>query len=68
MDKEAIPELTLEEMIANKANLLKEYKALEEDIDFAEDDFEEARVMKIRDKLATQIKEYGVKIREIESL
>lgn len=68
MEEEVQPEPTLEELIANKAKLLKEYKDLQEHIDFAEDDFEEARVEKIRTDLAVQIKEYGVKIREFESL
>jgi len=68
MKEEVTLELTKEEMISNKAELLKEYKALQDDIDFAEDDFEEARVMKIREKLSVQIKEYGEKIRKIEAL
>ena len=54
--------------IEEKATLLKEYKSYAENIEFADDEFEEDMIMQKREKLAVQIKDLGAKIREIESL
>jgi hypothetical protein len=57
-----------EELVLQKATLLKEYKSYEKDLEFAFDSFEEELITSKREKLATQIKTLGGKIREIESL
>ena len=57
-----------EKYIEEKAELLKEYKSYEENIEFADDEFEEGLILDKRNKLAVQIKALGEKIREIESL
>jgi len=54
--------------IKEKAELLKEYKSYEQNLEFADDEFEEDLIMQKREKLAVQIKSLGIKIREIESL
>jgi len=54
--------------VEEKASLLQEYKSYAENIEFADDDFEEDMIMQKREKLAVKIKDLGVKIREIESL
>jgi len=56
------------EYIELKAQLLKEYKSYEQNLEYADDEFEEYLVMKEREKLATRIKGLGAKIRELESL
>jgi len=57
-----------EEYIEEKAELLKEYKSYEINLEFADDEFEESLIVDKRTKLAVQIKTLGTKIREIESL
>ena len=57
-----------EKYIEEKAELLKEYKSYEENIEFADDEFEEGLILDKRNKLAVQIKALGAKIRDIESL
>ena len=56
------------EYIELKAELLKEYKSYEQNLEYADDEFEENLIMQEREKLATRIKGLGAKIREIESL
>ncbi len=56
------------EYAEEKAELLKEYKSYEQNLEYADDEFEEDLIMQKREKLAVQIKSLGVKIREIESL
>jgi len=56
------------EYIELKAELLKEYKSYEQNLEYADDEFEEDLIMQEREKLATRIKGLGEKIREIESL
>ncbi|MDM5271555.1 hypothetical protein PGH07_05160 [Sulfurovum sp. zt1-1] len=53
--------------IAQKAELLKEYKSYQKDLEFAENDFEKGLVLAKRGNLAVQIKALGQQIREIES-
>ncbi len=57
-----------EEYIATKVKLLKEYKSYEEDLEFADDDFEEGLIQNKRDKLSVKIKSLSEKLRQIESL
>ena len=57
-----------EEYITTKEKLLKEYKSYEEDLDFANDDFEEEIIQNKRDKLSHKIKDLSAKLRNIESL
>lgn len=59
---------TKETFIEEKATLLKEYKSYEQNLEFADDEFEENLILDKREKLAVQIKALGAKIREIESL
>ena len=56
------------EYVELKAELLKEYKSYEQNLEYADDEFEEDLIMQEREKLATRIKGLGAKIREIESL
>ncbi|WP_415405765.1 hypothetical protein ACLHDG_08345 [Sulfurovum sp. CS9] len=56
------------EYIELKAELLKEYKSYERNLEYADDEFEEDLIMQEREKLATRIKGLGAKIRDIESL
>ncbi len=56
------------EYVEEKANLLKAYKSYEQNLEYADDEFEEDLIMQKREKLAVQIKELGAKIRELESL
>ena len=56
------------EYIELKAELLKEYKSYEQNLEYADDEFEEDIIMQKREKLATRIKGLGEKIREIETL
>ncbi len=56
------------EYIELKAKLLKEYKSYEQNLEYADDEFEEDLIMQKREKLAMQIKDLGAKIREIETL
>ncbi len=56
------------EYIELKAELLKEYKSYQQNLEYADDEFEEDLILQKREKLATQIKSLGDKIREIESL
>ncbi len=57
-----------ETYIEEKAALLREYKSYAENLEYADDEFEEDMIMQKREKLAVQIKSLGAKIREIESL
>ena len=57
-----------EKYIEEKAALLKEYKSYEQNLEYADDEFEEDLIMQKREKLAMQIKDLGAKIREIETL
>ena len=56
------------EYVDLKAELLKEYKSYEQNLEYADDEFEEDLILQKREKLAKQIKELGAKIREIETL
>ena len=56
------------EYVEEKASLLKEYKSYEQNLEYADDEFEEGLILQKREKLAVQIKGLGEKIREIESL
>jgi len=56
------------EYVDLKAELLKEYKSYQQNLEYADDEFEEDLILQKREKLATQIKDLGEKIREIESL
>ena len=63
------------ELIANKdvyenlkSKLLKEYKGYAQNLEHAEDTFEEGIYLEKREKLAVQIKDLGAKLREIETL
>ncbi len=51
-----------------KTELLKEYKSYAENLEYADDEFEEDLIMQKREKLAVQIKSLGAKIREINTL
>ncbi len=51
-----------------KSTLLKEYKSYQENLEYADDEFEEGLIMQKREKLAVQIRELGTKIRAINSL
>ena len=57
-----------ETYIEEKAELLKEYKSYEQNLEYADDEFEESLILDKRNKLAVQIKALGEKIREMESL
>lgn len=67
-DEEKIELENKEEYIATKVKLLKEYKSYEEDLEFADDDFEEGLIQNKRDKLSVKIKSLSEKLRQIESL
>jgi len=67
-DEEKTDIENIESYIEEKAELLKEYKSYAENIEYADDEFEEDLIMQKREKLATQIKSLGKKIREIEAL
>jgi len=56
------------EYIELKTELLQEYKSYQENLEYADDEFEESMIEKKREKLATQIRALGDKIREIEAL
>jgi hypothetical protein len=56
------------EYIELKAELLKEYKSYEQNLEYADDEFEEDLIMQEREKLAKRIKGLGEKIRELETL
>ena len=51
-----------------KAKLLKEYKSYEENLEYADDEFEEGLILQKREKLAIQIKDLASKLREIDAL
>ena len=67
-DEQAIEIEKKAEYIEQKAELLKEYKSYEQNLEYADDEFEEDLIMQKREKLAVQIKSLGAKIREIESM
>jgi len=52
---------------ALKADLLKEYKSYAQDLEFADDSFEEDQILSKREKLAQQIKALASTLQEIES-
>jgi len=52
--------------IADKQNLLKRYKALADEIEYAMDDVEEGSIKNKRAKLALKIKEISNILRKIE--
>ncbi len=56
------------EYVEEKAKLLKEYKSYEQNLEYADDEFEEDLIMQKRERLAVEIKALGTKIREIETL
>ena len=56
------------EYIELKTELLQEYKSYQENLEYADDEFEESMIEKKREKLAIQIRALGDKIREIEAL
>lgn len=56
------------EYIELKAELLKEYKSYEQNLEYADDKFEEDIILQEREKLATRIKGLGAKIRDIDNL
>ena len=66
-DEQKIEIENKETYIEEKAALLKEYKSYAENLEFADDEFEEDMIMQKREKLAVQIKSLGAKIREITS-
>ena len=69
LSKEQIIEIENKETyIEEKATLLREYKSYAENLEFADDEFEEDMIMQKREKLAVQIKALGAKIREIKAL
>ena len=49
-----------------KGKLLSEYKSLEEDLIYAQDDFEESLIKDKREKLAKKIKDLAGKIKNIK--
>ena len=63
--------LTQEEQLAEyekrKAALLKTYRNLKEDLEYAVDNVEEGLIKAKREKLARQIKSLSAKISELES-
>ena len=65
---ENIDELSLDELIKLKGMFLKEYKSLEFDLEYAQDDFEENMIEDKRKKLVKKIKELAGKIKDIENL
>ena len=67
-DEEKIEIEKKAEYIELKVELLKEYKSYEQNLEYADDEFEEDLIMQEREKLATRIKGLGAKIREIEAL
>ncbi len=67
-DEEKIEIEKKAEYVELKAELLKEYKSYEQNLEYADDEFEEGLIMQEREKLATRIKGLGTKIREIETL
>ena len=56
------------EYIEQKAELLKEYKSYEQNLEYADDEFEEDLILQKREKLATQIKDLGSKIPTMKEL
>jgi len=67
-DEEKIEIEKKAEYVELKVELLKEYKSYEQNLEYADDEFEEGLIMQEREKLATRIKGLGTKIREIETL
>ncbi len=67
-DEEKIEIEKKAEYVELKVELLKEYKSYEQNLEYADDEFEEDLIMQEREKLAARIKGLGTKIREIETL
>jgi hypothetical protein len=53
---------------ALKEKLLKEYKSYAQNLEYADDEFEEDIINQKREKLSVQIKDLGAKLREIKTL
>jgi hypothetical protein len=54
--------------IEQKVNFLAQYKKHKDELEFADDDFEEGIIEEKRAKLAFKIKDLNSKLKEIESL
>ena len=54
--------------IEQKTNFLTQYKKHQEDLEFADDDFEEGLIEEKRAKLALNIKDLNLKLKQIENL
>ena len=67
-DEQKIDIENREKYEALKEELLKEYKSYAENLEYADDEFEEDMINQKREKLAAQIKGIGVKLREIKAL
>jgi len=67
-EEEKTPQEIKAEYIEEKAKLLKEYKSYEQNLEYADDEFEEGIINQQRDALAVQIKTLGAKIREMDSV
>jgi len=67
-DEQKIDIENREKYEALKEELLKEYKSYAENLEYADDEFEEDIINQKREKLAAQIKGIGVKLREIKAL
>ncbi len=65
--EEKTPQEIKAEYIEEKATLLKEYKSYEQNLEYADDEFEEGAILQEREVLAVKIKALGAKIREMEA-
>jgi len=54
--------------IEQKTDFLTQYKKHQEDLEFADDDFEEGLIEEKRAKLALNIKDLNLKLKQIENL
>ena len=54
--------------VEQKTNFLTQYKKHQEDLEFADDDFEEGLIEEKRAKLALNIKDLNLKLKQIENL
>ncbi len=61
MQEEQKETFTIEELTEEKARLLAEFKAHGENLEYADDDYEEGIIIEDRDKLAIRIKALGKK-------
>jgi hypothetical protein len=67
-DEQQIELENREKYEAQKEELLKEYKSYAQNLEYADDEFEEDLINQEREKLAEQIKSLGVKLREIKTM